>query len=780
MIETGELLRAYAKEGAESAFRELVNRYTDLVYSTALRWVDGDSQQAGDVAQTVFINLARKAPSLPSNILLGGWLHRHTGFVARNVMRSEQRRRIRERTAVEMNAMNNSEDWSQLAPVLDETLEELEEADRSAILLRFFEKRDLRAIGTYLGTSEDAAQKRVSRALDKLRGLLMQRGVSLSAAGLGVLLAERAVQAAPSGLSINLSQAARAAIPAGMGGMVAQILTGAKLKFALVAASLALVGITWVNIKSANQAPSAEVQASQGGSDAPDKTMHNTQATAREAVKAVSLNSDTTSKYLMLTILAADTGKPIPNVPLDYLVRAGTNQSVMELQATRLELHSTQFGECQVPWTSNTTELEVTTRLEGFADTRLQWDTARGDKIPEHYLLKLEHSARIGGLVVDADGNPVTEARVGFNHKEAPALKSGPESHDFGWLETATDDKGRWRLDRIAPDMLPRLYGSARHPDHAESAMAHVEEDAECTRLLQEEKHVFHLRRAVTIQGEVIGTNGRGIAGATVLVGFLGASNNRKAITEYDGRFELSGCPMIETLLTAQARDYQPASLPVNLTVQKGPFKVVLTTGKLLRLRVVNQAGAPIAKAALFLNTHQQPFLKTAPVMVQADLNGETNPEGSYVVVHAPDQELVFDCHASGYMRLDGIKVRPDGQEHVIIMASALTVQGTVRDAATDQPLPSFRILCGCPGRAETPVQWSTLDQFSLRFANGEFRHTFEEAVVSGVPNPGYVLKFDAEGFQPVVSRIIRPDEAEVRLDIKLRQTEAIRSPTGQ
>src|SRR5438094_662091 len=107
MIETQRLLAEYAGKGSEQAFRELVTAYIDLVYATALRWVSNHSQLAEDVTQTVFVDLARKARSLPANVMLGGWLHRHTCFVASKTMRCERRRQARERQAVEMNALED-------------------------------------------------------------------------------------------------------------------------------------------------------------------------------------------------------------------------------------------------------------------------------------------------------------------------------------------------------------------------------------------------------------------------------------------------------------------------------------------------------------------------------------------------------------------------------------------------------------------------------------------------------------------------------------------------
>ncbi|MCI0541414.1 MAG: sigma-70 family RNA polymerase sigma factor [Verrucomicrobiales bacterium] len=210
MTDSQTLLAEYVRTGSETAFRELVTRYVDLVYSTALRLVVGDTHRAEDVTQVVFVDLARAARTLSSDVRLGGWLHRDTCFVAAKTMRGERRRQSRERQAVEMNALqdNSGTDLSLVAPILDEAINELGEADRMAVLLRFFEQHDFRSVGEALGSNEDAARMSVTRALDKLQGLLKRRGVTTSAATLSVVLSAHAVQIAPVGLAVTISTAA--------------------------------------------------------------------------------------------------------------------------------------------------------------------------------------------------------------------------------------------------------------------------------------------------------------------------------------------------------------------------------------------------------------------------------------------------------------------------------------------------------------------------------------------------------------------------------------------
>jgi RNA polymerase sigma factor (sigma-70 family) len=243
MTDSQQLLAEYVRTGSEAAFRELVNRHINLVYSAALRLVEGDRHRAEDVAQTVFLDVARKARTLSPEVMLGGWLHRHTCFVAANTMRGERRRQSRERQAVEMSVLqdNSGADFSLIAPILDEAINELSDADRTAILLRFFEQRDFRTVGESLGSNEDAARMRVNRALEKLQPLLKHRGVTTSAAALAVTLSANAVQVAPLGLAVAISTTAVAAT-----GITASATATASKAIAMTTLQKTLIATTFV------------------------------------------------------------------------------------------------------------------------------------------------------------------------------------------------------------------------------------------------------------------------------------------------------------------------------------------------------------------------------------------------------------------------------------------------------------------------------------------------------------------------------------------------------
>ena len=208
-----ESLSEFVRNGSEAAFRELVTSYMDFVYSTALRVLGGDGHLAEDVAQNVFIDLAKKAHTLPGDVKLGGWLHRHTCFLARKALRGEGRRKARERRAVELQAINDCTDEkvALLTSVLDEAIEDLGTHDRTAILLRFFESLDFRSLGRKMGSTEDAARMRVSRALEKLASLLKGRGFTFSVSALTFILGAKVLGAAPAHFASRVAAIAHAA-----------------------------------------------------------------------------------------------------------------------------------------------------------------------------------------------------------------------------------------------------------------------------------------------------------------------------------------------------------------------------------------------------------------------------------------------------------------------------------------------------------------------------------------------------------------------------------------
>ena len=252
MNEDAELLSRYATERSEAAFAELSRRHVDLVYSAALRLVNGDVHSAQDVTQQVFTEVARQAKRLARHPAFVGWLYTTTRLMAQRVNRTEQRRKAREQEANTMNELLHDDtlppDWNQLRPVIEDAMHDLDEKDRHAVLLRFFQNKSLNEVGAALNLTENAARMRVDRALDKLRGKLARRGITTTASGLAALVAANAVQAAPAGFAAAISAAAVAGSAVQTSAIIAstQAIAMTTLQKTIMAAALTLAAGTGI------------------------------------------------------------------------------------------------------------------------------------------------------------------------------------------------------------------------------------------------------------------------------------------------------------------------------------------------------------------------------------------------------------------------------------------------------------------------------------------------------------------------------------------------------
>lgn len=211
-----ELLDEYLLRRSQEAFAVLVRRHINLVYFTALRRVGGNRQAAEDVAQTVFIALARKANEARQRPSLAGWLFKAARFAAAQAVRAEQRRGRREQEAHALNLNREEATWDRAGSLIDEAMEKLSDVDREMVLLRYFESRPFADIGAHYGLSADAARRRVERALEKMKRRLGRRGFASAGAALASTLGAHAAQTAPAHLAGQISAAALA--KAGWGG----------------------------------------------------------------------------------------------------------------------------------------------------------------------------------------------------------------------------------------------------------------------------------------------------------------------------------------------------------------------------------------------------------------------------------------------------------------------------------------------------------------------------------------------------------------------------------
>jgi RNA polymerase sigma factor (sigma-70 family) len=318
MSHDAALLRRYAEEHSESAFAELIQRNVDVVYSAALRVLNSDVHRAQDVTQQVFAELARQARRLVKHPALVGWLYTTTRQMALRVVRTEQRRKTREREATMMNEPSNATEpeWERMQPMIEEAMHELGERDRIAVLMRFFQGKPLRDVGAALGLNENAARMRVERALEKLRTHLAGKGVVSTGTLLASTLAGHAVVTAPSAFVSTLAGASlTAAAASGPSLTLLEIMAMSKLKFSVI-------GLLMV-----------------AGVSAPLILHHEAQARLRDKERALQEQEEQVAKLAaenerLSGLLAQSKSPPAPRLPAPPL--RATQRDPGDLQYTNL------------------------------------------------------------------------------------------------------------------------------------------------------------------------------------------------------------------------------------------------------------------------------------------------------------------------------------------------------------------------------------------------------------------------------------------------------------
>lgn len=228
------LLRQYAQRQDAEAFSLIVRRHAGVVYGTCLR-VAGNAHDAEDAAQECFLDLARHAGNVTTS--LPGWLHTAATSHALMVLRKNSTRAKHEERASAM-PRNDEPGWNELAPLVDEALNQLPEEDRLPLVLHFLQGKNQEQVAVELGISQPTASRRIAKGVSLLRDQLKKSGVVASVAVVGTLMAQNAASAAPVTLYAAMGKLALSGIgAAGKGALAASAGAGSGAGVSAAAAS---------------------------------------------------------------------------------------------------------------------------------------------------------------------------------------------------------------------------------------------------------------------------------------------------------------------------------------------------------------------------------------------------------------------------------------------------------------------------------------------------------------------------------------------------------------
>lgn len=242
-VPDSELLTRFVRQRDEAAFARLVHQYQPLVIGAALRRT-GNLECAREVAQTVFITLARRAAWLLDRQKLAGWLYQAASYQGARVWAAEQRRHRRQEQAAMLAHAVDDPSHAQWAP-LEDALQSLPANDREALVLHYFQDRSYPEMAADLGLSEAAARKRVSRAVQNLGTRLRQKGAPAQAIVLltGAAAMQSTLPAQAALAATTLTAASSASVPFML--TLTAMTSSTLIKTSVIILALATIPLAW-------------------------------------------------------------------------------------------------------------------------------------------------------------------------------------------------------------------------------------------------------------------------------------------------------------------------------------------------------------------------------------------------------------------------------------------------------------------------------------------------------------------------------------------------------
>jgi hypothetical protein len=268
----------------------------------------------------------------------------------------------------------------------------------------------------------------------------------------------------------------------------------------------------------------------------------------------------------------------------------------------------------------------------------------------------------------------------------------------------------------------------------------------------------YYYEAGFTVAGAVLDANGNPIAGAKVREVRPNSEGERSKTTEVGGTFEFKNMRAGELLLAVQAKGFAPAVQTLQVTGTLASIRFQLGPGQLLRGRVIDENGDPLA--GTWVETTRRHIDKV-------EWSTTTDADGRFEWDSAPPEPLLYSFQAEGFNRAYALKLPADNSEHEIKLAreqpgkDIVQIIGTAVDADSGLPLDAFKVLM-----SDLDPDWA----FPYRFATAGKEGRFNWSFPSESSHPAYQIQIEKEGYLPAVSTNLWKKDGNQTLAFKLQK----------
>jgi hypothetical protein len=524
-----------------------------------------------------------------------------------------------------------------------------------------------------------------------------------------------------------------------------------RVKMGLGSLCILLAAAAWTlpHIRAANDAGSGD-----SSTDEKNAVAENGKEQAPE------LDAALASPIFELLVRGPD-GEPVPGAEVEIRPRSlMTKQRVQQGEYLRQGSYgdfarTDSDGRLVLLFPEEPVRLRVSIKKPGYGPYWVGWTSDEHPQtIPPRFVADLDAGWSVGGVIVDDQGTPIEGVRVRPNikYKKPPG-----DIADLGIGTTLTTDaEGKWRFDSV-PASKDDVFVEIDHPEFMPNRRRLTRSEFGIRPEEQPHQRIV-IERGITVTGQVTNEAGEPIASAVIRVRFM--NDRREATTGDDGRYELVGCPPEQTSLIATAAGRAPELKELRIETDMPPADFRLEPGRTIRVRVVDPEGNPIPRTRIFFKSWRSTSHGYNPRDYELGKILEyTDENGVWEWNEAPADTVVCSIYAPDRMEIPDQALIARDEEYVFTPPPALVISGRVIDAETKEPVKAFRVVPGVRSSARH-MNWVRGESYEAH--EGSYRLKRTHAYMA------WIVRIDADGYRAAVSRELKSDEGEVRVNFEL------------